>query len=110
MKLFRGSRRAICLAAFALIGAAPFLPARVSAQGMMSGVDLDSPAFTKAELSRGDIERLIAKLKPGQKLDLAGANLRDARLNHADLAGANFSRAAAANVTGGRRARRYDRS
>jgi uncharacterized protein YjbI with pentapeptide repeats len=105
MSIVCPSRRAIRLVALALGGAALAFPARVSAQGMMSGVDLATPAFTQAELSRGDIEGLIAKVTPGQKLDLAGkslnnldlskldlagANLRGARLNHANLAGADL--------------------
>ena len=105
MSIVCQSRRAIRLVALALGAAALACPARVSAQGMMSGVDLATPAFTQAELSRGDIEGLIAKVKPGQKLDLAGkslnnldlskldlagADLRGARLNHANFAGADL--------------------
>ena len=80
-------------------------PAAGVAQGLMSGVDLASPAFTTAEISRAEVEALIARRQPGQaldlsdkslngldlsKLDLSGANLRGARLNRANLAGANL--------------------
>ncbi len=37
------------------------IPGPAGAQGMMGGVDLSSPAFTKAEFSRADIEALIAR-------------------------------------------------
>ena len=58
------------------------------AQGMMSGVDLSSPAFTKAELSRADIEAMIAKGPTGGKLDLSDKSLNGLDLSKLDLSGA----------------------
>src|SRR5271165_2903615 len=87
----------------ALMVLSPVWPS--SAQDMIRGLDLTSPAFTSAEISRADVEAMISKRQPGQaldlsskslngldlsKLDLSGANLRSARLNHANLAGANL--------------------
>jgi len=75
------------------------------AQDMMRHVDLSSPAFTQAELSRADIEQKLAGLKQGETLDLAAkalngldlsgldlrrVNLQSARLNKANLKGANL--------------------
>ncbi len=74
-------------------------------QNMLAGVDLSSPAFTRAELTRADIEAMIARRSGGaplnlsdkslngldlSKLDLSGANLREARLNNANFAGADL--------------------
>ncbi|WP_374546826.1 pentapeptide repeat-containing protein, partial [Rhodoblastus sp.] len=72
-------------------------------QGMLSGVDLTSSAFTKADLSRADVEAMIKQgggaLDLSDKslngldlsnLNLSGANLRGARLNRAKLAGADL--------------------
>lgn len=90
---------AVLVAALTLGG----LPAR--AQSMLDMVDLQSDAFTKAEMSRADIEAGLKNLKEGEvlnlwakslnKLDLSGldlrrANLQAARLNGTNLAGANL--------------------
>jgi uncharacterized protein YjbI with pentapeptide repeats len=74
-------------------------------QDLLLGADMASPAMTQAELSRADIEALIAKAD-GKPIDLSdkalaglnlsglnlkGANLRTARLNKANLRGADLS-------------------
>jgi len=86
-----------------LIAVAPF--AGASAQSMIDMVDLKSDAFTMAEMSRADIEAAIAKLGPGEVLDLRAkalngldlsnmdlrrTNLQTARLMGTNLAGANL--------------------
>lgn len=75
------------------------------AQSMLDMVDLQSDAFTKAEMTREEIESGIARLKEGEKLnlwakalngldlsglDLRRTNLQAARLNKANLKGANL--------------------
>lgn len=75
------------------------------AQSMLDMVDLQSDAFTKSEMSRGDLEAGIGKLKEGEKLnlfakalngldlsglDLRRTNLQAARLNGTNLSGANL--------------------
>ena len=55
-----------------MIAVAPF--AGASAQSMLDMVDLKSDSFTKAEMSRADIEAAIAKLGPWicvQRLSMA---------------------------------------
>ena len=97
-----GAVRAFASAAAALgiWAAADGEPAH--AQDMMRGVDLSSPDMTMSEMSRADVEALLAKGRPRDfsakrlsgldlsGLDLSGVNLRAARLNGADLAGANL--------------------
>ena len=93
-----------------LLAALLLLTAPVAAQDMMDHVDLSSPRMSAAELSRADVEALIARAGPGQPvvltdrslngldlsgLDLAGADLRWARLNRAKLVG---TRLAGANL------------
>ncbi len=88
----------VCLSFWSAVG--------LRAQDMLDQVDLSSAAFTKAEMTRGDIEGGIAKLAPGATLDLSNkslngldlsgldlrrTNLQSARLNKAKLAGANLS-------------------
>ena len=74
-------------------------------QDLLLGVDMTTPAMTRAETSRAAIEDLIAKAG-GQPIDLSdkslsgldlsgldlrGANLRTARLNKAKLRGTDLS-------------------
>ncbi|MCJ2073530.1 pentapeptide repeat-containing protein [Methylobacterium sp. J-030] len=81
-------------------------------QDLRLGADMSSPAMTKAEMSRADVEAMIAAAN-GRPIDLhdealsgldlsglnlRGANLRTARLNTAnlrgtDLGGANLEQA-----------------
>jgi uncharacterized protein YjbI with pentapeptide repeats len=82
--------------------------ARSPAQDMMRYVDLASPDMTTAEMTRGEVEHVLAAATPehpadfaGKRLsgldlsglDLTGALLRGARLNKAKLVGARLDRA-----------------
>ena len=93
-----GAVRAFASAAAAALGiwaAADGEPAH--AQDMMRGVDLSSPDMTMSEMSRADVEALLAKGRPRDfsakrlsgldlsGLDLSGVNLRAARLNAAPI-------------------------
>ena len=71
-----------------------FYPAPAMAQGMTSGVDLSTKAFTAAEMTRADVEALIAARQPG-----AGLDLPDKSLNGLDLSGLDLSKA---NLRGSR--------
>jgi len=77
-------------------------------QGLLAGVDLSQPAFSRSELSRQQVVDLIRKRGDGETLDLSNkslngldlsgldlsrANLRAARLVRAKLAGAKLDRA-----------------
>ena len=79
--------------------------APLPAQDMLDMVDLKSDSFTKAEMTRADIEAALAKLGPDEKLDLFAkalngldlskmdlrrTNLQAARLMMANLRGANL--------------------
>ncbi|MCJ2087733.1 pentapeptide repeat-containing protein [Methylobacterium sp. E-005] len=74
-------------------------------QDLLLGADMASPAMTKAEMSRADVEAMI-KAADGKPIDLhdkalsgldlsglnlRGVNLRTARLNKANLRGADLS-------------------
>ncbi|MGH1574996.1 pentapeptide repeat-containing protein [Methylobacterium sp. P31] len=74
-------------------------------QDLLLGADMSSPAMTRAEMSRADVEALITKAD-GKPIDLhdkalsgldlsglnlRGANLRTARLNNANLRGADLT-------------------
>ncbi|ACS40351.1 MULTISPECIES: pentapeptide repeat-containing protein [Methylobacteriaceae] len=76
-------------------------------QDLLLGADMNTPAMTQAEMSRADIEAMIARAD-GKPLDLSdkalsgldlsglnlrGVNLRTARLNKANLRGADLSEA-----------------
>ncbi|BCM85695.1 pentapeptide repeat-containing protein [Methylobacterium indicum] len=88
-------------ACLALLGTGP-APAE---QDMLLGADMASPAMTRAEMTRADVEALIARaagrpIDLSDKalsgldlsgLDLRGANLRTARLNRVNLRGADLS-------------------
>ena len=93
----RFGSRMIVAAAACLLG----LPS--SAQDMMSHVDLSSPMFASAEMTRAEVEASLKAL-PGSAdfsgrslngldlsgLDFSGANFRAARLNRAKLSGAKL--------------------
>src|SRR5665647_1905033 len=79
-----------------------------TAQDMMRGVDLSSPDMVSAEMTRGQVEAVLAKATAsapadftGKRLsgldlsglDLSGAIFRASRLNKTKLAGANLDRA-----------------
>src|SRR5262245_28567270 len=77
-------------------------PGLARAQDMMSNVNLNSPTFTEAEMTREEVALLLdADQAPDLSLrrlngldlsglDFSGANLRGAYLNKAKLSGANF--------------------
>lgn len=87
-----------CSLAFALVGSFQAEPA-LAQDLMMSGLDLNSPRYTTAEMTRTQIEeQLAAGKKPDLSdkslngldlsgLDLSGINFRAARLNKANLKG-----------------------
>lgn len=62
-------------------------PAPSQAQSMVDSLDLSSDEFTKADMSRADIETGLAALKSGETLDLSGK-----RLNGLDLSGMDLTR------------------
>lgn len=66
---------------------ATVLPPFTHAQDLLKNLDLNSPAFTEAELTRADVEAAIAA---GGALDFAGKSLNGLDLSGLDLAGANF--------------------
>ena len=67
-----------------LVALAPFGSATVVAQDMR-GLDVTSDAFTKAEMTRADIEAGLAALGPGAVLDLSGKSLNGLDLSSMDL-------------------------
>ena len=69
------------------LGLMPHLATPVLAQAMVDSLDLSSDEFTKADMTRGDIETALAKLKDGETLDLSGK-----RLNGLDLSGMDLTR------------------
>lgn len=93
--------RASFILALSLLSCGP----AVAEQDMLMGADMTSPKMTQAEMTRGDVEAMIAKAggKPLDLtdkslsgldlsgLDLKGVNLRTARLNKANLSGADLS-------------------
>src|SRR5262245_30930452 len=86
----------------AMLLAPGLAPNRAVAQDMMSGVNLSSPTFTEAEMTREEVAGLLDAGQPPDLsmrrlngLDLSGldfsrANLRGAYLNKAKLTGARF--------------------
>jgi uncharacterized protein YjbI with pentapeptide repeats len=85
---------ALALFAGAVIEAPP-----ARAQSMLDMVDLTTDQFTKAEMSRADIEAALAKLPEGETLDLFGK-----ALNKLDLSGMDLRRVSL------QAARRWDRT
>jgi BTB/POZ domain-containing protein KCTD9 len=78
--------RAAVIAITAVMGlSANFAAAH--ADDMVRSLDLKSDEFTKADMSRADIEAGLAALKPGETLDLSGK-----RLNGLDLSGMDLTR------------------
>jgi uncharacterized protein YjbI with pentapeptide repeats len=63
------------------------------AQGALDHVDLLSPKMSQAELTRAEVERLIAAAPPGVGVDLADRGLNGLDLSGLDLAGADLTRA-----------------
>ncbi len=57
------------------------------AQDMTHNVDLSSPMYTMAEMTRADIEKALAS---GKKPDFSGKSLNGLDLSGLDLSGANF--------------------
>src|SRR5262245_38145547 len=83
--------------------AAGFLAPSATAQDMMRHVDLSSPAFSLAEMTRAEVEASLKVSRGGidlsgkslngldlSGLDLSGANLHAARMNRAKLTGARL--------------------
>ena len=77
----------------------------VEAQGLLDFVDMQSPDMTEAEMTREEVEALIAAVSPGQAPDLTkrrlsnldlsgidfkGADMRWVRLNQSNLRGATL--------------------
>src|SRR5688572_17112958 len=80
-------------------------PHAVAAQDMLRFLDLKSDEFTKADMTRSEIEAALAKVGPDGVVDLSGrrlngvdlsgldlrrTKLQAARLNRANLAGCNL--------------------
>ncbi len=78
------------LALMAGLGAPP-----ASAQNMLDMADLTSDQFTKAEMTRADIEAALAKLPAGETLDLFGKALNNLDLSGMDLRRVNLQAARA---------------
>lgn len=80
---------AACRAAAVLAVLLVFAPSAppLYAQDMVQSLDLNSDEFTKADMTRADLETAIAKLKDGDILDLSGK-----RLNRLDLSGLDLTR------------------
>src|ERR1700755_609416 len=81
------------------------MPPMAAAQDMLRFVDLNSDDFTKADMTRTEIEAALSAIDPTTILDLSGrrlnvldlsgldlrrTKLQAARLNRANLAGANL--------------------
>lgn len=75
------------VALIAAIAAAANSPRHASAQDLIQYFDLTSDEFTKADMSRADIEAALAKLPERGTLDLSGK-----RLNKLDLSGMDLTR------------------
>src|SRR5262249_48916741 len=105
-KAFRAMMRWTGAALVALCGL--LAAARTSAPDRMRHVDLAAPEMTTAEMTRGEVEHVLAAATPehpadfaGKRLsgldlsdlDLTGALLRGARLNKTKLARARLDRA-----------------
>jgi len=81
---------------------AGFFATSATAQDMMHHVDLSSPAYSSAEMTRAEVEAL---LKAGQGgADLSGRSLNGLDLSRLDLSGVNFhaARMNGAKLTGAR--------
>lgn len=72
-------------------------PKAANAQDLLQYFDLTSDEFTKADMTRAEVEAALAKLPDGETLDLSAK-----RLNKLDLSGMDFSRTKlnAARVSG----------
>jgi hypothetical protein len=76
----------IWLGALGLFGIASAVPA--AAQGLMQHIDLISPEMTSAEMSRQDVEAVIAASTSARPVDLTGRRLSGLDLSGLDLSGA----------------------
>lgn len=103
---------------FSILVVLALTPTFTVARSALDGVDLSSPAMTEAELSRVDVEAMIAVGTPVDLtrrqlngvdlsgLNIEGAVLRAARLNKVNLSGAELNGAVldanlqGANLTG----------
>ena len=78
------------LAAAVFVALSLSLGGYTRAQDMLDQVDLGSPAFTMAEMTRGEIEAAIAKLAPEDTLDLSNKSLNGLDLSGIDLRRTNL--------------------
>src|SRR6266571_2785417 len=70
-----------------------------SAQDMMRDVDLTSPAMVTAEMSRQEVEAVLAKASADAPADFTGASLKGANLFATQMARAHLD---GADLTGAR--------
>lgn len=84
---------AFAFAALSSLLIAATLPGMAWAQDMTQYLDLKSDEFTKAELTRADVQALIAGRKPGASIDLSAKRLNKLDLSSLDLSGANLQSA-----------------
>ena len=70
-----------------LLASAVFVPAR--AQDLWQYIDLNSDAFTKADVSRADVETAIKAAGAAGGVDFSGKQLNRLDLSGLDLHGAN---------------------
>jgi uncharacterized protein YjbI with pentapeptide repeats len=96
------ARKLLRLAVLALAALAGPMRGPALAQDMLSMVDLSSDEFTKAVMTRADIEKGLAALKDGEKLDLVAKPLNGLDLSKMDLRRANLltARLMGANLSG----------
>src|SRR3954452_24160120 len=76
----------LCTAALWMFGLVMATPA--AAQNMMQHVDLTAPEMTAAEMTRPDVEAMVAAANRTNPADCAGRNLSGLDLSGLDLAGA----------------------
>ena len=81
-------RASIWISAIGMFGLASAIPG--AAQGMMQHVDLTSPEMTSAEMTRADVESLIAFMLQwrdqwGELIPLSPSELTDSYLDQAVL-------------------------
>ena len=76
----------LCTAALGMFGLVMATPA--AAQNMMQHVDLTSPAMTAAEMTRAEVEAVIAAATSTQPADFTGKKLSGLDLSGLDLSGA----------------------
>lgn len=74
----------------AALSVASLFAAPLCAQDMLQGVDLAQPAYSKAELTRADIEAALQHRGAGHKVDLSEKSLNGLDLSGLDLHGVDF--------------------